>query len=220
MNMREEIVSFLMFPCFISSIFISFPPKLRQQERLLGIRRLPDDTTMLRERHLYSLQGADRGLCWTGTSSRMAPKRQVRGQGGISSSVLSVFFTDKFALSQSDARISVAYKICQWKTLTKRLMKCAPGLNRQCRWGGGGGGSSHCLWILHCPPPPNVAMPLPKNKCSHKLYNNFISKWQRWNMLEREELSKNKCSHKFYNNFICKWQRWNLCWKEKSCRKE
>ena len=34
-------------------------------------------------------------------------------QGGISSSILSVFFTDKFALSQSDARISVAYKICQ-----------------------------------------------------------------------------------------------------------
>ena len=33
--------------------------------------------------------------------------------GGISSSILSVFFTDKFALSQSDARISVAYKICQ-----------------------------------------------------------------------------------------------------------
>ena len=46
--------------------------------------------------------------------------------GGISSSVLSVFFTDKFALSQSDARISVAYKICQWKTLTKHLMKCPP----------------------------------------------------------------------------------------------
>ena len=35
-------------------------------------------------------------------------------QGGISSSVLSVFFTDKFALSQSDARISVAYNSCQW----------------------------------------------------------------------------------------------------------
>ena len=33
--------------------------------------------------------------------------------GGISSSVLSVFFTDKFALSQSDARISVAYNSCQ-----------------------------------------------------------------------------------------------------------
>ena len=49
------------------------------------------------------------------------------GGGGISSSVLSVFFTDKFALSQSDARISVAYKICQWKTLTKHLMKCPTG---------------------------------------------------------------------------------------------
>ena len=49
-------------------------------------------------------------------------------QGGISSSILSVFFTDKFALSQSDARISVAYNSCQWKTLTKRLMKCPPGL--------------------------------------------------------------------------------------------
>ena len=50
------------------------------------------------------------------------------GGGGISSSVLSVFFTDKFALSQSDARISVAYNSCQWKTLTKHLMKCPPGL--------------------------------------------------------------------------------------------
>ena len=49
--------------------------------------------------------------------------------GGISSSVLSVFFTDKFALSQSDARISVAYNSCQWKTLTKRLMKCPPVFN-------------------------------------------------------------------------------------------
>ena len=49
--------------------------------------------------------------------------------GGISWSVLSVFFTDKFALSQSDARISVAYNSCQWKTLTKRLMKCPPGVH-------------------------------------------------------------------------------------------
>ena len=46
--------------------------------------------------------------------------------GGISSSVLSVFFTDKFALSQSDARISVAYKICQWKILTKTLDEMPP----------------------------------------------------------------------------------------------
>ena len=55
--------------------------------------------------------------------------KMIKDQGGISSSVLSVFFTDKFALSQSDAsRISVAYKICQWKTLTKHLMKCPPAL--------------------------------------------------------------------------------------------
>ena len=52
------------------------------------------------------------------------------GLGGISWSVLSVLFTDKFALSQSDARISVAYNSCQWKTLTKRLMKCPPGSMR------------------------------------------------------------------------------------------
>ena len=51
-------------------------------------------------------------------------------QGGISSSVLSVFFTDKFALSQSDARISVAYNSCQWKALTNRLMKCPPGMEK------------------------------------------------------------------------------------------
>ena len=36
-----------------------------------------------------------------------------RALGGISSRVLSVFFTDKFALSQSDARISVAYNSCR-----------------------------------------------------------------------------------------------------------
>ena len=52
-------------------------------------------------------------------------------QGGISSSILSVIFTDKFALSQSDARISVAYKISQWKSLTKCLMKCPPDLERE-----------------------------------------------------------------------------------------
>ena len=50
-----------------------------------------------------TLSGYDHGL-----STVSSP-----GQGGISSSILSVFFTDKFALSQSDARISVAYKICQ-----------------------------------------------------------------------------------------------------------
>ena len=45
-----------------------------------------------------------RGFCYI---------RPLYNQGGISSSVLSVFFTDKFALSQSDARISVAYNSCQ-----------------------------------------------------------------------------------------------------------
>ena len=43
--------------------------------------------------------------------------------GGSSSSVLSVFFNDKFALSQSDARISVAYNSCRWLT---RFMKRCP----------------------------------------------------------------------------------------------
>ena len=48
------------------------------------------------------------------TSRVRSPKSLTAGvQGGISSSVLSVFFTDKFALSQSDARISVAYNSCQ-----------------------------------------------------------------------------------------------------------
>ena len=46
--------------------------------------------------------------------------------GGHFIKCLSVFFTYKFPLSQSDARISVAYKICQWKTLTKHLMKSPP----------------------------------------------------------------------------------------------
>ena len=53
-------------------------------------------------------------------------KKKKKIYQGISSSVLSVFFTDKFALSQSDARISVAYKICQWKTLTKTLDEMPP----------------------------------------------------------------------------------------------
>ena len=67
-------------------------------------------------------------------------------QGGISSSILSVFFTDKFALSQSDARISVAYNSCQWKTLTKRLMKCPPGLLRTRR-----AITIHKVFYIQCP---------------------------------------------------------------------
>ena len=47
-------------------------------------------------------------------------------QGGISSSILSVFFTDKFALSQSDARISVAYKNLSVKNTDKTLDEMPP----------------------------------------------------------------------------------------------
>ena len=66
-------------------------------------------------------------------------------QGGISLSVLSVFFTDKFALSQSDARISVAYNLCQWKALTKRLMKCPPDLTLKFM-------DSSYIWVANCWP--------------------------------------------------------------------
>ena len=69
----------------------------------------------------------------TTTTTMSSAKNMVHGDsclggGGISSSILSVFFTDKFALSQSDARISVAYKFSQWKALTKCLMKHPPDL--------------------------------------------------------------------------------------------
>ena len=53
----------------------------------------------------------------------------VAHQGGISSSVLSVFFTDKFAISywnQMHLIGWVAYNICQWKTLTKTLDEMPP----------------------------------------------------------------------------------------------
>ena len=49
-------------------------------------------------------------------------------QGGISSSILSVFFTDKFALSQSDARISVAYKFVSDKHWQNAWWNAPPGL--------------------------------------------------------------------------------------------
>ena len=65
-------------------------------------------------------------IAWPSCSSHLCTSQHLVLLGGISPSVLSVFFTDKFALSQSDARISVAYNSCQWKTLTKRLMKSPP----------------------------------------------------------------------------------------------
>ena len=69
---------------------------------------------------------AKSGCYYIVSPGRLESNSSRYGLGGFSSSVLSVFFTDKFALSQSDARISVAYNSCQWKTLTKRLMKCPP----------------------------------------------------------------------------------------------
>ena len=54
--------------------------------------------------------------------------------GGISSSVLSVFFTCQcFSLTTVISYWNPMHligweEICQWKTLTKRLMKCPPGI--------------------------------------------------------------------------------------------
>ena len=47
-------------------------------------------------------------------------------QGGISSSVLSVFFTDNCYKLLKSLHLIGWEQICQWKTLTKRLMKCPP----------------------------------------------------------------------------------------------
>ena len=46
--------------------------------------------------------------------------------GGISSSVLSVFFNDKFYKLLKSLHLIGWEQICQWKTLTKCLMKCPP----------------------------------------------------------------------------------------------
>ena len=46
--------------------------------------------------------------------------------GGISSSVLSVFFTDNCYKLLKSLHLIGWEQICQWKTLTKRLMKCPP----------------------------------------------------------------------------------------------
>ena len=49
--------------------------------------------------------------------------------GGISSSVLSVFFTDNCYKLLKSLHLIGWVQICQWKTLTKRLMKCPPDHN-------------------------------------------------------------------------------------------
>ena len=73
-------------------------------------------------------------------------------QGGISSSVLSVFFTDNKLLKS--LHLIGWEQICQWKTLTKRLMKCPPEGHYHCwlctaiatSWF-----SAEHLWILIAP---------------------------------------------------------------------
>ena len=55
-------------------------------------------------------------------------------QGGISSSILSVFFTDKFYKLLKSLHLIGWEQICQWKTLTKCLMKCPPGLLNRKNW--------------------------------------------------------------------------------------
>ena len=90
--------------------------------RLNKLLNFPDVTPLLQLLSVSKLSRNNLTVCKSLTKSSFF-------QGGISSSVLSVFFTDKFALSQSDARISVAYNSCQWKTLTKCLMKCPPVVN-------------------------------------------------------------------------------------------
>ena len=54
------------------------------------------------------------------------PNMSVESLGGISSSVLSVFFTDKFYKLLKSLHLIGWEQICQWKTLTKCLMKCPP----------------------------------------------------------------------------------------------
>ena len=57
---------------------------------------------------------------------RVNDMEQTYHLGGISSSVLSVFFTDNCYKLLKSLHLIGWEQICQWKTLTKRLMKCPP----------------------------------------------------------------------------------------------
>ena len=46
--------------------------------------------------------------------------------GGRFMKYVDMIFSDEIDLIQSDARILVAYNICQWKSLTKSFMKWSP----------------------------------------------------------------------------------------------
>ena len=54
----------------------------------------------------------------------------LRFLGGISSSVLSVFFTDNCYKLLKSLHLIGWEQICQWKTLTKHLMKCPPDITK------------------------------------------------------------------------------------------
>ena len=68
-----------------------------------------------------------KGKCLVGKIGWMFPYEVRINQGGISSSVLSVFFTDNCYKLLKSLHLIGWEQICQWKTLTKRLMKCPPG---------------------------------------------------------------------------------------------
>ena len=101
------------------------PPKKKKKKKKQPSnikKRAPENCHSLQCKSLLNVADLVNGMWKTALKN----KNLIFGLGGISSSILSVIFTDKFALSQSDARISVAYKISQWKSLTKCLMKCPP----------------------------------------------------------------------------------------------
>ena len=123
----------LMVPCLTCRISCSPTPILEQKNNQFWVSRQKKSAWVPHPCwvRLSGLVGI-----WAKWSISVCASPNIN-RGGISSSILSVFFTDKFALSQSDARISVAYNSCQWKTLTKCLMKFPSG---PICFGGGGGG--------------------------------------------------------------------------------
>ena len=76
--------------------------------------------------------------------------------GGISSSILSVIFTDKFYKLLKSLHLIGWEQICQWKTLTKCLMKCPH--YKICQW------KTLTKRLMKCPPEShwcNLPRPIP-----------------------------------------------------------
>ena len=102
-------------------------------------------------------------------------------QRGISSSVLSVFFTDNCYKLLKSLHLIGWKQICQWKTLTKRLMKCPPGVtgssalqddNDNDNDSGGSPGGGGGLGGLN-PPPPPLGLPSKNLMCIEKRHHNM-----------------------------------------------